>query len=87
MRVRFTKRFSKQYDRSPQKVKNAFNKKLELFIRDSRHPILNNHPLIGQYKGFRSINVTGDWRALYSEFESSELVFFEFIGTHSQLYN
>ena len=86
MKIKFTKKFSKQYDRSPQKVKLAFNGRLKLFIKDKHHPLLYNHALTGNYAGFRSISITGDWRALYSEAENGELIFFEFIGTHSQLY-
>jgi len=87
MRVMFTKRFAKQYEKTPIKVKNAFDQRLELFLKDKNHPLLNNHALIGKLQNYRSINVTGDWRALFREFEGGELVFFEFIGTHSQLYN
>jgi mRNA-degrading endonuclease YafQ of YafQ-DinJ toxin-antitoxin module len=38
--------------------------------------------------GYRSINVTGDWRALYSEQQQNgkEIIVFEMLGTHSQLY-
>ncbi|MBI2330404.1 type II toxin-antitoxin system mRNA interferase toxin, RelE/StbE family [Candidatus Daviesbacteria bacterium] len=58
--------------------------RLELFIINQFHPQLNNHSLTGKYKGNRSINITGDWRAIYSEEKDS--VIFELLGTHSQLY-
>lgn len=86
MKVKFTKKFGKQYDKSPQKVKVAFKNRLVLFLKNNNHPLLNNHSLLGKFKGFRSINVTGDWRALFREIDDGELVFFEFIGTHSKLY-
>lgn len=37
---------------------------------------------------YRSIDVTGDWRALYREFkeENPPIAFFDGLGTHSQLY-
>jgi addiction module RelE/StbE family toxin len=86
MKVKFSKRFSKQYDKSPEKVKSAFGKRLTIFMRDKFHPLLNNHSLSGKYKNLRSISVTGDWRAIFQELRNGELIFFEFIGTHSQLY-
>ncbi|OGE71342.1 hypothetical protein A2617_00135 [Candidatus Daviesbacteria bacterium RIFOXYD1_FULL_41_10] len=61
-----------------------FRKRFELFLSNPFHPQLNNHLLTGNYKGYRSINITGDWRALYSENENS--IIFELLGTHSQLY-
>lgn len=43
--------------------------------------------LKGSYLGFRSINITGDWRAIYSEEKNKKgdkTVIFEVLGTHSQ---
>jgi addiction module RelE/StbE family toxin len=45
---------------------------------------LRNHPLSGKYEGFRSIDVTEDWRALYRK-EPERIIFVD-IGTHTQLY-
>ncbi len=86
MAVKFSQRFAKQYDKSPQKIRNAFQARLELFLQDQFHPLLHNHALLGKYAGYRSINVTGDWRALFREFAGDKLILFEAIGTHSQLY-
>ena len=86
MEVKFSSKFAKQYDKSPFKIRQAFDNRLKLFLGDTFHPLLNNHSLVGKYTGYRSINVTGDWRAIFHEFHSGELVYFEAIGTHSQLY-
>lgn len=89
MLINFAKRFSKQYDKAPSQIKEAAKNRLELFKQDLYHPLLNNHALTGKYSGQRSINITGDWRAIYSESEGEEgekLVTFELLGTHSQLY-
>jgi mRNA-degrading endonuclease YafQ of YafQ-DinJ toxin-antitoxin module len=40
---------------------------------------------VQKYLGYRSINITGDVRALYTVKEGA-LILFVFIGTHSQLY-
>lgn len=89
MLVKFSRNFQKIYDKASLKVKLSFDTRLGLFIKDPFHPILNNHSLKGSYSGFRSINITGDWRAIYSEEKNNKgdkTVFFEILGTHSQLY-
>ena len=84
MQIRFNRKFSKQYDKADKKTKAAFDKRIKLFLQDPFYPQLNNHQLSGKFKGYRSINVTGDWRAIYSEFNG--IIIFEMLGTHSQLY-
>ena len=88
MKVKFSKKFAKQYDRANSKIQISFDKSLKLFLQNPFHPLLNNHSLSGKLSGYRSINVTGDWRAIYSVADKSEInvVIFEMIGTHSQLY-
>lgn len=89
MKVNFSRKFSKLYSKVELKVKVVFQARLELFQQEPLNPLLNNHPLKGRLSGYRSINITGDWRALYSESvgKDSELVVtFEVLGTHSQLY-
>ncbi len=84
--IKFSKNFSKQYDRAPNKIRKAFDQRLGIFLEDKLHPLLNNHPLRRKYKNCRSINVTGDWRAIFREFNSGEVVYFDALGTHGQLY-
>lgn len=93
MDVRYSKRFVKQFKKADSKIQEAFEKRQKLFLKDPSHITLHNHLLRGSYKGMRSINVTGDWRALYSEqivhhghAVRGVLITFEALGTHSQLY-
>lgn len=53
---------------------------------DPFHPQLSNHGLHGEYAGVRSINIGGDWRALYRCMEPGVAIFFA-VDTHSQLYS
>lgn len=88
-RIDYDKKFLKQLKKAPLEVKKAFVERFKLFLKEPFHPTLNNHSLTGNYDGFRSINVTGDWRAIYSEQigeDSKRIITFHFIGTHSQLY-
>lgn len=88
MKIKYTKRFAKQYDKVDIKIQNTFKKRLKLFISDPLQPQLRNHPLKGSLEGYRSINITGDWRAIFSEevIDEEKVIIFEMLGTHSQLY-
>ena len=90
-RIDYSRKFLKQLKKSPLEIKIAFRKRLGLFIQNPHHPLFNNHSLKGQYSGDRSINLTGDWRAIFSQQQQQEeddrlVTIFEVIGTHSQLY-
>lgn len=89
MQINFAKKFKKQYERADTKIKDAFDKRLGLFLQNPIHPQLNNHALTGKYSGKRSISVTGDWRAIFSEQsdeDGNKVTILEALGTHSQLY-
>ena len=89
MYVRFAKSFIKDRKKAPAKIKEVFAKRLQIFQQNPNHPQLHNHSLIGEYLGFRSINITGDWRAIYSEEfneEGKQIIVFKLLRTHSQLY-
>jgi mRNA-degrading endonuclease YafQ of YafQ-DinJ toxin-antitoxin module len=63
-RIEFAPFFNKQRKAASLEIKEAFRETLDLFIEDSHHPALRNHPLTGKYAGIQSIDVTEDWRAL-----------------------
>jgi addiction module RelE/StbE family toxin len=86
MRVEYSSPFKKKFDKAPAKIQRAFIERGKIFGRDLFNPILNNHKLTGQYLGCRSINITGDWRAIFIEQSNYSLVSFETMGTHNQLY-
>ena len=85
MKVRFHRNFEKLFAKVPAKVQKRFGERLAVFLADPFDESLRNHPLTGEWAGFRSINVTGDYRAIYKAVDEST-VLFEAIGTHSKLY-
>ncbi|MBI2641529.1 type II toxin-antitoxin system mRNA interferase toxin, RelE/StbE family [Candidatus Roizmanbacteria bacterium] len=85
MYINFARKFKKSYDKAPYKIRESVNNRLKLFKQNTLHPFLNNHQLSGKYEGLRSINITGDWRAIYEEIDKDTVYFLE-LGTHSQLY-
>ncbi len=85
MHAIFDVKFKKMYAKVSKKIKTDFENRLNLFRVDRRHPLLDDHALSGQYFGYRSINITGDFRAVYIEV-SKNIFRFVAIGTHHQLY-
>lgn len=85
MQVRYSKKFVKQLAKQPPKVKDALKLRIRLFVVDMHDPLLRNHALQGSLKGFYSINITGDIRALY-QIVGDEIYLYDMIGSHSQLY-
>ena len=86
MKVIFHRVFEKQYQKLRNSKQTRFNKHLRLFIKNQFDPLLNNHSLRGKYKGYRSINIGGDLRAIYRLIKN-DIVVFVTINTHSKLYS
>jgi len=84
MEVQFRATFKKRLRKLPLKLREQFRDRLALFILNKFNPLLCNHLLKGSYLGCRSINVTGDRRAIFKE-EGDTVVFVD-IGTHAELY-
>ncbi|MCX6809268.1 MAG: type II toxin-antitoxin system mRNA interferase toxin, RelE/StbE family [Candidatus Berkelbacteria bacterium] len=85
MKVLFRKKFRREYKKLNLKLQRTVDEKIRLFIAGPKNKMLNNHALIGKYQGYRSINISGDLRAVYKEISEEEIIFIT-IGTHSQLY-
>lgn len=85
MQLRRTKTFEKQFKKLPKKVQDHFDKRILLFLSDPNHPLLKVHSLQAERFGFMSLNVTANYRALFT-WEFDIVTFYE-IGTHSQLYS
>jgi len=84
MNIFTSKKFERMFKKCSQEIKGKFIERLKIFKENKYSPILNNHPLSGKLNGLRSINVSGDYRAIFEE--RSENIIFIAIGTHSQLY-
>ena len=85
MRLVPSTRFKKHYRKLLPTVQTRADERLALFAADPFHPLLNNHPLHGEYKDARSINIGGDYRIVYREIEDSVFLLID-IGTHSEMY-
>lgn len=85
MIISYHKSFIKNFKKHSKKIKEKFKERQTLFEKDEFNPALNNHALKGKWLGYRSINVTGDIRAIFKREDKSAI--FVAIDKHSNLYN
>lgn len=85
MKIVFHKHFEKQFKKLSNNQKRAFQERLIIFSENQFHSALHNHPLRGTFKGYRSINIAGDLRAIY-KMVKKEIFIFITIDTHDHLY-
>jgi addiction module RelE/StbE family toxin len=85
MEVTFHRSFLKLYEKVPSKIQSKFEERLALFHENPFDDLLRNHSLSGEWAGFRSINITGDYRAIYEVVGENAAKFYA-IGTHGKLY-
>lgn len=85
MRYLTSRQFDKNFSKLPKKTKEKSVLQFEIFLSDPMDPVLNNHKLHGKWSKYRSINMTGDIRAVYVM--EDEVARFIDIGSHSNLYS
>lgn len=85
MEIVFHNTFQKKFQKLPVKIQKQFYKRLDFFLRDKFDQTLNNHSVERAFPYCRSINITGDYRAIFKDCDDS--VVFLNIGTHSELYS
>lgn len=84
MEIELHRKFKKKLYKIPPKIQEQFLEKVEIFIQDKYNETLENHSVDPTFPGCRSINITGDYRAIFSE--DGDIITFVAIGTHAQLY-
>lgn len=84
MKVEWKTSFTKRFRKLPQPLRERCKDRLKIFELERSHILLNDRPLHGAWVGCRSINVTGDYRAIYVEV--ADIVWFIRIGTHHELF-
>lgn len=89
MTVRYDPDFIEKLQKVNVRIRKGFKERINIFIKNPNEPILNNHPLREGWEGYRSIDITADWRAIYTEkAEGKELIaYFVALGTHDNLYS
>ncbi|MFA4846242.1 MAG: type II toxin-antitoxin system mRNA interferase toxin, RelE/StbE family [Patescibacteria group bacterium] len=85
MKTELHRDFGKQWKRLTDKQKLQAKERLRIFRAMPNDPLLYNHRLTGEWRGYRSISTSGDLRAIY-EPVGDEVALLVAIGTHSKLY-
>jgi mRNA interferase YafQ len=85
MRIVAHREFKKQFKKLRLGEKRRFYERRDLFLENEFHPLFENHPLQGRYKGYRSIHIGGDLSVVYGRIGRDTVIFMK-IGTHSELY-
>lgn len=84
MDVYLHRTFLKKFKKVSPNIKKKFGERLELFLINPTNPSLNNHMVEKAFPDCRSINITGDCRAIFKV--AGNIAIFITIGTHPQLY-
>jgi len=88
MIVRYDPDFIKKLKKVNVRIRQNFKKQIKIFGQDPNNLQLNNHPLRDEWEGYRSMDVTRDWRAIYTEKSEGDkiIAYFVALGTHKELY-
>ena len=84
MTISYSKKFIKQSQKLTPRLRAHIIERIERFNVNPFDPLLRNHTLKGAYQEYGSINITGDYRALY--LVRDDEIIFDHVGTHAQLY-
>ena len=80
-----SKQFVKNLKKLPPKMRVVLAERLRILATNPQHPLLNDHPLQGGLRGFRSMNVSGDYRLIYQKVGEGILRLMD-VDTHHNLY-
>ena len=88
MRAQFAPKFLKKLKIQRVLIRKSFKEKIEIFTKDHENPGLHNYPLRREWMGYRSIDITADYRAVFEVTEDSDgpVAYFVAPGTHQELY-
>lgn len=88
MKIFYDPTFYKKLKTVDIRIRKSLKESIFIFSKNPHDPQLHNHSLTKNYTGYRSINVTADYRAIYKEVSRGDEVIAYFIafGTHQELY-
>lgn len=82
IKIHYSPKFKKQYQKLPLKIKKTLKEKGRTFSQNPFHPKLKTHKLFGKLRGLWSFSVNYKYRVLF-EFKGEKIVRFHSIGDHS----
>ncbi len=89
MIIRYSPVFFKTLKKLDVKVRKSFKEQILVFSINPEDLQLDNHALKREWRGYRSIDITSDYRAIYKEKQIGEekVAYFVALGTHEELYS
>lgn len=94
MKRQYDPEFIKKLKQLDVRIRKSFRERIVIFAKNPYDPQLNNHELKDEYKGYRSIDITSDYRAIYRAIYEEivkegveQIAYFIIIGTHEELYD
>ena len=83
-----TKDFTTLYKKADVRIKKEVDECLRIFGKNPHDLGLRNHELHEEWEGYRSIDISNDYRAVYEEVQEGEEInaYFIALGTHDELY-
>lgn len=85
MRLIEERPFERQFAKLPKEIQVKARERIHILVTDSANPVLHDHKLNPPFEGYRSINITGNYRLVYKKTEP-DTYYLRAIGTHHQLY-
>lgn len=88
MKVVYDRAFFEKLKKVDVRIRKSVKKRMLLFSKNPHNPQLNNHVLKDEHEGYSSIDITGDYRAIYEEVDIGEetVAYFIALGRHDELY-
>lgn len=88
MKVQYDPGFIKKLKKLNVRIRKSFRKRIAIFQKDPFSQELDNHHLRDKWEGYRSIDITSDWRAIYEDVKEGDepFAYFVDIGTRKELY-
>lgn len=82
MKIYYSSKFTKEYQKLPLKIKENAEKKERIFRNNPFDEKLRTHKLKGSLKGFLSFSINRKHRIIF-EFIDHDTVWFHSVGNHS----
>lgn len=88
MNVVYDPEFFKKLKKVDVRIRKSVKERILLFSNDPMNPQLDNHLLKREWEGYRSIDITAKYRAIYKEVQIVSVIvaYFVALGTHKELY-
>lgn len=86
MKLKYSKRFAKEYKKLTKTQKDLVNDTIEMFVMNPDNPLLNNHALGREHVGAYAISADDDLRIIYRQRNNYTYVIMLRVGTHQGVY-